>query len=496
MKFDLSDYNLAQQSDDTDIAARFYRFGYVANVGNYPSFSTPLSRDLTDWINCQIGTLHLTLHPECPIYTYAHEKRQIVVLGHVFDACEKMLDSQAVCDSLGQYTHTSEAFLSHLDSLAGRYVIFANFGAGWDVYPDAFGSKMRYFSPEAPGMVASHSSLLANAIGAQLDFDMFAFMTSEAYRKRDVKNLPGLATEYENTFVAPANHALDLTQMHLHRFWPRADIRHTDEKLAETVFIEYLDSYSDYVAQQFDKDIFGLTGGMDSRTMLAPLLAKGVEIEAFTLLRGSQSNREDLETAKVLAKQFGFNHTIVDVSTEEARNFGYYSNVRKALRQAGGPQRLNTGHSNASFYRAFKDKATQNSNFSRGFGGEIIRGFYQRQGKPLKEATASKFAGLMGIHGKSELTQYYFKHFIDNLAYDSCYDADLFDIYYMEHRMSKWGANALSESDLTAHSMVGMSCRKLYEVNMGLPLEVRVTRNVFKKTVQHFYPSLLDVDIC
>lgn len=496
MKFQLSDYNFEQQSDDTSITERYYRFGYIANVGNYPVFKESLNSQLASWKSFKAGTLHLRLHPECPIFSGGQDGRHIVILGHVFDALNKVLDSQKVCDSLAKHKTLSSSFLSELDNLAGRYVVFANFGTGWDVYPDAFGSKMRLFSPEAPGMVASHSSLLANASGAQLDFDMFAFMSSEAYRKRDVKNLPGLATEYENVFVAPANHALDLTQMHLHRFWPRENIRHTNEALAESIFIQYLDNYSDYVAQRFDKDIFGLTGGMDSRTMLAPLLAKGVNIEAFTLLRGNQSNREDLDTAKELAKKFGFAHTIVDVSTEEARNFGYYSNVRKALRQAGGPQRLNTGHSNASFYRAFKHKATPDSNFSRGFGGEIIRGFYQRQGKPLEVATASKFAGLMGIHGKSELTQHYFQHFIDNLNYESCYDADLFDIYYMEHRMSKWGANALSESDLTAHSMVGMACRKLYEVNMGLPLEMRATRSVFKKTVQHFYPTLLEVEVC
>ncbi|QJR81531.1 hypothetical protein CA267_012445 [Alteromonas pelagimontana] len=496
MKHKLADYPFAQESDDVDIVKRQYRFGYIANIGMRPKFSGSLSSSLGHWVELQVNTLSLLVHPESPVYKVKSSPTHVVLVGHIFDALNKEFDSQKIAEKLAAYNSATKEFLGSLDSLAGRYVIFINFGRGWEVYPDAFGSKMRYFSPSHPGLVASHSSLLANACGAQLDFDMFAFISSESYRKRDVKNLPGLATEYEDVYVAPANHMLELTQMNLERFWPRHNVRHNDMELAAATFIQYLDGYSDYIAKTFDKEIFGLTGGMDSRTMLAPLLAKGVEVESFTLLRGGADNRQDLETAKQLAISFGFAHTVVNVSTEASRIQGYFADVRKALRMTGGPQRLNTIHSNDTFYRAFKDKASVNSNFSRGFGGEIIRGFFQKQGKPLKKATAEKFAGIMGINGQEEITKHYFQHFIDNLSYDKCYDADLFDIYYMEHRMSKWGANALTESDLTAHSMVGMSCRKLYEVNMGLPLDVRGTREVFKRTVQYFAPELLNIEVC
>ena len=169
------------------------------------------------------------------------------------------------------------------------------------------------------------------------------------------------------------------------------------------------------------------------------------------------------------------------MSTAKSRLEGYFDPSRKVLRMNGGPHRLNAVYSNDAFFKHFKDNLSDNCSFTRGFGGEIIRGFYQKSGQQLKEATASKFAGLTGILGDSDLVKLYFQHFIDNLGYDKCFDADLFDIFYMEHRMSKWAANSLNETDITAHSIVGMSCRKLYEVNMGLPFEYRKSREVFKK---------------
>lgn len=474
---------------------QLYRFGYIANVGVAPTLTGELSTVLSNWISKKVGTLHFFLHPETSFWEASTPHSTVVIVGHVFDAIKGNLDSQNIVEELAQYKLASQEFLQYLDNLAGRYLVFVNNGSGWTVYPDAFSSKMRYFSPEALGTVASHATLIANACGLPLDFDIQGYMLSDSYRKRDVKNLPGLSTEYESLFVAPANHSLELTGMNLKRFWPRENICHNDTALAEQTFITYLDNYSNYIVKNFDTDVFGLTAGMDSRTMLAPLLAKSMDIEAFTLLRGGESNRKDMEGAKALAAKFGFSHTPINVATASSRLEGYFHPNRKALRMNGGPHRLNAIYSNDAFFKQYKDVLSDNCSFTRGFGGEIIRGFYQKSGQPLQKATASKFAGLTGILGDSELVKLYFQHFIDNLDYDKCFDADLFDIFYMEHRMSKWAANSLSETDATAHSIVGMSCRKLYEVNMGLPFEYRKSREVFKKSIAHFCPELLDIEI-
>ena len=497
MKSSLSSYNEYETQFSINLASKqLYRFGYIANVGMAPMLTGELSPALNDWIRKSIGTLHFLLHPETKFWQASSPHSNIVIVGHVFDAINGNLDSQNIVEKLAEFKSVSDGFLEYLDNLAGRYLVFANHGAGWITYPDAIGSKMTYFSPESLGTVASHATLIANACGIPLNFDIQGYMLSDSYRKRDVKNLPGLCTEYENLFVAPANHSLELMGMNLERFWPRENISHNNTELAEQTFITYLDNYSDYITKTFDTDVFGLTAGMDSRTMLAPLLAKNVNIEAFTLLRGGESNRQDMEGAKALAAKFGFSHTQINVSTAKSRLEGYFDPSRKVLRMNGGPHRLNAVYSNDAFFKHFKDNLSDNCSFTRGFGGEIIRGFYQKSGQQLKEATASKFAGLTGILGDSDLVKLYFQHFIDNLGYDKCFDADLFDIFYMEHRMSKWAANSLNETDITAHSIVGMSCRKLYEVNMGLPFEYRKSREVFKKSISHFCPELFDIEIC
>ena len=50
----------------------------------------------------------------------------------------------------------------------------------------------------------------------------------------------------------------------------------------------------------------------------------------------------------------------------------------------------------------YKDLNTL-TNYSRGFGGEILRGFHQRNGKKLKVAEAEHFSKIMAIHAQTAL---------------------------------------------------------------------------------------------
>lgn len=471
-----------------------YKFGYLAKAGERLKLTSSLRSKLPFWREHFFNGLSLFAHPDLPIAFSTHNNNNVVILGHAFNPFSKVLDSQLVCDKLANFKEESSAFFEEIDELSGRFIVFAKFDEVWRAYPDGFSSKMRYFTKELNPTLSSHVNLLAEATGSSIDFDMYAFITSEAYKKKDVKNLPGLKTEYENVFVAPANHSLRLDNASLSRFWPRGNICHKDTELASNVLISYLDGYSDYIAQNFDEEIFGLTGGMDSRTMLAPLIAKGVKLNTFTQLRGSQSNLADLKAAKSLAEKFNFSHRVIDVSSQDVRVNGYFSESRKALRTNGGPHRLNTIFSTDALYNAFKD-LTSRTNYSRGFGGEILRGFHQRNGKKLKVAEAEHFSRIMAIHTQTAISIDSFSEHIEMLDYNNCCDADLYDLFYMEHRMSKWGANSMNETDVAVHTMVGFNSRKLYASSMGLPLKIREKRNAFRDSVNYFCKELFEVDI-
>ena len=471
-----------------------YKFGYLAKAGERLKLASSLKSKLPFWREYFFNELSLFAHPDLPITFSTKSNNNVVILGHAFNPFSKTLDSQLVCDKLASFEEESSAFFEEMDELSGRFIVFAKFKNVWRAYPDGFSSKMRYFTKESSPTLSSHVNLLAEATGSSIDFDMYAFITSEAYKKKDVKNLPGLKTEFENVYVAPANHSLRLDNGALTRFWPRGNICHKDTELASNVLISYLDGYSDYIAQNFDEEIFGLTGGMDSRTMLAPLIAKGVKLNTFTQLRGSQSNLADLKAAKALAEKFNFSHRVIDVSSQDARVNGYFSESRKALRTNGGPHRLNTVFSTDALYNAYKGLNTL-TNYSRGFGGEILRGFHQRNGKKLKVAEAEHFSKIMAIHAQTALSIDAFAEQISMLDYDNCYDADLYDLFYMEHRMSKWGANSMNETDVAVHTMVGFNSRKLYGASMGLPIKEREKRDSFKDSIMYFCSELLKVDI-
>lgn len=483
-----------QYPEEKQLNSLLYRFGYIAKAQEPLHIPERLKNKLPNWSLHSFNDLSLFVHPELPVTFSSVGQISIVILGRVFNPFKKELNAQTICNQLSKAPKNSEEFFDLLDELSGRHVVFAKIDDTWYAFPDGFSSKMRYFSKEKCPTLSSHINLLAEVTGASIDYEMYAFITSEAYKKKDVKNLPGLKTEFENLYVAPANHSVSLSTADLERFWPRQNLSHKDTTYATDCLIQYLDGYSDYIALNFDEEIFGLTGGMDSRTMIAPLLAKEVHLSTFTQLRGSQSNIQDLRTAKELAKKFNFGHKVIDVSSEAARINGFFSKSREILRTNGGPHRLNTIFSTDALYNAYKD-SNKVTNYSRGFGGEILRGFHQKNGDKLKTANAEHFSRILSIHAESPVAINAFAEQIKMLDYQNCHDADLYDLFYMEHRMSKWGANSLNETDVAVHTMVGFNSRKLYGVHMGLPIEVRATREVFKQSIMHFHKELLSVDI-
>ena len=361
------------------------------------------------------------------------------------------------------------------------------------MYQDAFASKSVFYDQQVPGVIGSHAQLLADATGDSVDLNVLAFLQSPAYMKRDVKYLPGLRTIYNNVFYCPGNHALDLATLKISRYYPRE----YKEESADALLIEYLDGYSDYIDANFDRELLGLTGGLDSRTMLAPLSAKKIPLTTFTLNRGDTSggSPKDIKLAKQLSEAVGADHHEIMIDYDALKP-SYFKETMQVLRQNTGFARLNSPVANTQLFSHFKEKYPEEKiSYSRGFGGEILRGFYQGKEDEITDVDPRQFAKAYGVMQSSPFVVDNFRHFIESSDFSNLDGVDINDVFYWEHRMSGWGALAVAETDIVACTFVGYNSRRLYNAFFNCPFSERAERTAFKKAIAHFNPALCEYDV-
>jgi len=77
------------------------------------------------------------------------------------------------------------------------------------------------------------------------------------------------------------------------------------------------------------KAVMGLSGGMDSATVLAWLVDQGFEVHALNFIYGSKHNKYEQKCAEALAKHFGASYTLFDLT--EA-----FKVMKSNLLQSGG----------------------------------------------------------------------------------------------------------------------------------------------------------------
>jgi len=478
-----------------DVSSDLYKFGFVACINGTAEPNLSRLKMIEGWPVQAWSDWVVTHHPHTSVVFSEIAGVRLAIIGEVFDPFSKEFDSQAIADSLCELSAQEAAFLERLDALSGRFVVLAHHGREWFVYHDAFSSRSVYYNAHLPGAVASHAGLMAELTAEPVDFNVMSFTISEAYRKRDVKYLPGCRTVFEKIFYCPANHRLNIFRNRAQRYWPREDASGAhDAQNAEAELIRYLDGYSDYIRSRYDRELFGLTGGLDSRTLLAALAAKKMPMHTFTLYRGDQNggSATDIALARDLASSLGLEHETLKIDFSRL-NPEYFTASIQIIRQNTGFARLNSAFSNAQLMSHFRGRFPGESlSYSRGFGGEILRGFYQGRTNEIHALTAEAFSRAYDVMQGSPFVRASFQHFIDSSDFTRLHGVDVNDVFYWEHRMSGWGALAIAETDLTARTFAGYNSRRLYRAFLQLPIEERLQRKAFKGAISHFKPELLE----
>ncbi|WP_101643938.1 hypothetical protein [Brevibacterium antiquum] len=204
---------------------------------------------------------------------------------------ESTADLREIAETLcAGLTESQEHFLDTLDYLGGRFAIIVEVDGLYRVFHDAHGTRTIYFDVERPAF-SSHAHLLASLVGAE------PRQSDELKAAQSWAALPlSFAwdeTPYPTIRALLPNHVLELESRRTYRYFPRERNRFTgltfDERASEINRL-WLGQMSAF-AQAADRFFVSLSGGLDSRVVLASLREYKDKVDAIHLLH-EQRNRQ------------------------------------------------------------------------------------------------------------------------------------------------------------------------------------------------------------
>jgi hypothetical protein len=460
-----------------------YRNGFVFSTT--PVFGYPFE----SWTAYQLGDFILRVHPDATCVVQTHGKAASALLGDAFDPERGIYNRARVLKSLLDAT-TVQDFNQTLDRLAGRFVLFlAHPEGGYELFQDAIGSRTVFYA-ETRAMAASHAEILARSLGSGINDFFIPFLTSRNYVSKATKYLPGVTTPFEHVLQLTPNTKLLLPEQKVARFWPRASSEtvSTDETALEALIV-HVTGLLEYFRVNDLEPAIGLTAGTDSRLLFAAFRSSNPYL--FTYIRsGSGTNQIDVDTkqAAVLAETYGLTREIYPITikptlSEASDAFSYAYRRSTSYLRGSTSQWIN---------KLAAKRFGTSTRFIRGFGGEILRGYYQEKRNRIRAVDERQLANAYDINAGSFITRELFRQFMVTASFDegSLHGRDPNDIFYWEHRMGIWGSTSMAEADLAVPSLVGYNSRNLYETFLTLPWESRKARTAFHQATQRLAPLL------
>jgi hypothetical protein len=447
------------------------------------------------WIRHHLNGFSLWVDPEAGFLRRTSDSGHVIVIGDAFSTAGRPVSQVA-----DEVLRTGD--WSSMADLSGRFAILLITGDRCRIAHDPFGSRSVFYRRHGGFAAASHAVLLGDAYNHPRDKAVAAFMKLRGYRERTVKYLPGDMTVYEGIHALVPNNAYDSADGRLHRYWPSRPRRDTTMAQFMAAMDRYYDAFIPFVKSRYRPVLFGITGGVDSRAVFAAFLAKGVPIEGVTWT-GGYLDPAERPTVDRIVEDFGLPHRYLDMKAGEDAGIAAEAGVNSGNFRGGS--KLTASMATM--------RSAPGAVFVRGYGGEILRGFYhlaKRNPKGLDALSARRSDGpaitaetLMRLYSSSsrgftkdpayaDACTGFFEGFIERANYAQLEGLgfDLRDIFYWEHRMGMWGAAMLNEMDRAVYSLVGLNGRELYETALGLPDTERLTKALLEHVVSRYHKAL------
>jgi asparagine synthetase B (glutamine-hydrolysing) len=434
---------------------------------------------------------HLFISPDYDCHVRSTNSSFIALIGYCIDLDRPGDDEDAVASTLLDHATRDgiDAMLARTDDLFGRFAVICHIRGTWHVFGDANATRTIYFAEDRP-MIASHSTMLGDLIGQAPRMELFRHYWCA---------LPGNASPVPRVRVLPANFVLDPASQTMRRFWPRAP-RH-ERSVADTV--DELDALlvkaADATLARW-KPALSLTSGVDSRLTLS-IYQNAPDLFVFTYDR-HQGDKVDVEGARRVCERLGITHhrlPLVDRRRAEPAYRLIESIVDCSFDKNVAPILLETFQARQDFVHVRSSLTGVGKAFWR-YHPNMPTEF-----DPSSWVQVSLSKSAAHLPGRAEAATYLvaeMRRFFGAVGYDrvdwrspEIMGYDVWDLVYMEHRMSTWHAQTLSGADMASETSILFNCRRVVDLMVSVPLADRRRAALFRTITARRCPQLADIAI-
>ena len=435
---------------------------------------------------------HLFISPDHECLVQRIDDSFIALIGYCFDLEAPAATESDIALSLLQRARRDgiDALLASTDYLTGRFAVICHVAGRWHVFPDACATRAIYFAEDRPA-IASHSTILGDLIGAAPRTEVFRHYWC---------GLPGNASPVPGVRVLPANFVLDPATRQMRRFWPRT--ARAERSVADV--IEELDTLLARTAKATAarwKLALSLTGGVDSRLSLSMYYGNS-DLVAFTYDR-HDGDTVDVEVAGRVCQRLGIEHRRLPL-VERSRAERVYRLI-ESMADCSFDKNVAP-----IFLSAFQDGGIPIIQVRSSLTG-IGKAFWRHHpGMPTKfdpanwvhVALSKSTTHLPRREEAAEYMRAEMPRFFATVGYDSTdprspeiMGYDVWDLIYVEHRMSTWHAQALMASDMAFDTSILFNSRRILDLLMSVPMSDRRSATMFRKIIARRCPQLADMPI-
>lgn len=455
-----------------------YRLGFVCARRNQ---ALQDQQDFSSWVRILTDHHKVFVHPQANVRTHTDVRgRTVIVIGDIFVAHGwKQLDEVLL--------HVASGNREVTDDLSGRFAILVLDGEAGTVLHDPLGSQSVFYSEGPNSIVSSHASLLARVLGRRRSPALLNYMQSAGYQARNTRFMPGDLTLYDGIFHLIPNNQLQMSTGETVRYWPRESLVEESFEGLLRAWSEYFENYARFINASYEP-VIGLTGGLDSRTVIATLRSFGVEPRYVTWNMGSD------EAARIpgLVNHLGARHDWIELSGRKVDTD--YEYMRDLARDATGYTR-----GRPVLPSLMAQLAGQRDVFVKGLGGEVMRGPWNSGQltwlpKDPEKLMYRLYAGkAVPEHDDAYQSQTLaaIEGFIGRANYGTdLHGCDVGDLVYWEQRMGNWTSVQHAEMAVAIQSHSAMNSRRIFQAAWGLNAGERFSSDLLPRIMRSFDPEL------
>lgn len=345
-------------------------------------------------------------------------------------------------------------------------------------------SAGRYATIRWPYISTDAAALLAiyfNETAISSSQSLIGSSPSPAVKKTRLNYFPVPGSRYRDTRCLLRDQRLNIVTREV-EYLPRPITPLADFDTARDALASSLVAAAKELASRSERVLLGMTAGLDSRTVLAALLAANVKVETVTQIFDGM-DRTDLDVARAISAQVGIPHHAIDPQPFDDRKLEVW--------QEHTGQSFNDLDMHwfpLGLWRFLRPGDL----FLKGGCFEVGRRFYQAD-VPLtfETATGSRIIEALGAsHGADVLDEW--------LSWRRTHSngLDLVDSLYMDQRLGGWRASTEQAKDaLTGEFLHLANNADVYNALLTPTPEQRQQGTLQLETMRRLEPALLKIPV-